>query len=361
MKITKTLLTLVAIIVVMTISDSDTALACTGITLQSMGGDIVTARTVDWSKSKYESQYVIVPRNFELQAYASAADKGMKVNTTYGFVGLTAGAPEIIVDGINEKHLCAELFFFPAYGKYPEYIPSQSSITVGDLQLVSVVLGTCANLDDVIRFINSSRISYSVPGGETAHWRFTQADGKQIILEIIDGNARFYDSIGVLANSPSYDWHLTNLNNYINLQPGVAPTHKLDGIQLQSISNGTGLLGLPGDFTSPSRFVRAAILQGAARPQSSAYLTVMQSFQILNNLDVPQGTTEAPEAPITDMLSATQWTCSTDVSNLVIYYHTQSDRSIRAIDLKTIDFGRIKYQSHSLDSATTPVAFIKVK
>lgn len=361
MKITRLLLIIVAIIAFATMTDSDMALACTGITLHSLGGDVVTARTVDWSKAKYDSQYVIVPRGYELQAYATPTQKGMKVNTTYGFVGLTAGAPEVIVDGVNEQHLCAELFFFPGFGKYPDYIPSQASITVGDLQLVSMILGTCANLDDVVAFINSSRISHSVPGAETTHWRFTQADGRQIILEIIDGNAKFYDSIGVLANAPSYDWHLTNLNNYINLKPGVTPPHQLDGIELSSMSNGTGLLGLPGDFSSPSRFVRAAIFQGCARKQPSAYMTVMQSFQILNNLDVPEGTTEAPEDPITDMLSATQWTCSTDVSNLVVYYHTQSDRNIRAIDLKAIDFGKVKYQYHSLDSVTTPITYIKVK
>ncbi len=334
---------------------------CTGITLRSANGDVVTSRTVDWSKSKYESQYVVVPRGHLLQAYATSAEKGMSETSRYGFVGLTAGAPEIIVDGINEAHLCAELFFFPGYGRYPEFIPSQASITVGDLQLVSMILGTCSNLDDVVKFINASRISHSVPGGETAHWRFTQADGRQVILEIIDGNARFYDSIGVLANSPSYDWHLTNLNNYINLHPGISAPHRLDGVELQSFSNGTGMLGLPGDFSSPSRFVRAAMLQGTARLQATPYATVMQSFQILNNLDVPQGTTEPLDAPITDMLSATQWTCSTDVTNLVIYYHTQSDRNIRAIDLKTMDFGKVKYQYHSLDSSTTPISYIKVK
>lgn len=337
------------------------AYPCTGITLRSSNGDVVASRTVDWSKSKYESQYVVVPRGHRLQSYATYTDKGMSETAKYGFVGLTAGAPEIIVDGINEKHLCAELFFFPGYGRYPDYIPSQSAISIGDLQLVSMVLGSCADLDDVVAFINGARISHSVPGGETAHWRFTQADGRQIILEIIDGNTRFYDSIGVLANSPSYEWHLTNLNNYINLHPGIAAPHKLDGLTLQSFSNGTGLLGLPGDFSSPSRFVRAAILQGTARPQATPYATVMQSFQILNNLDVPQGTTEPLDAPITDMLSATQWTCSTDVTNLVVYFHTQSDRNIRAIDLKTIDFGKVKYQYHQLDSSTTPVSYISVK
>lgn len=338
-----------------------TAYPCTGITLRSANGDIIAARTVDWSKSKYNSQCVIVPRGYQLQSYATATDKGKAETVKYGFVGLTAGAPEIIVDGINEKQLCAELFFFPGYGRYPDYIPSQASITIGDLQLVSMVLGTCSNLDDVVNFINSSRVSHSVPGGETAHWRFTQADGRQIILEIVDGNAKFYESIGVIANAPGYDWQLVNLNNYINLHPGIASSYKLDGIELQSFSNGTGLLGLPGDFSSPSRFVRAAFLQGTARPQATPYSTVMQSFQILNNLDVPQGTTEAMDAPVTDMLSATQWTCSTDITNLTVYYHTQSNRSIRAIDLKTIDFGKVKYQYYPLDSSTTPVTYLKVK
>jgi choloylglycine hydrolase len=78
-------------------------------------------------------------------------------------------------------------------------------------------------------------------------------------LEIVDEVMHFYENpLGVLTNSPGIEWHWTNLNNYINLQPGNAPEHSFGPLAMKSFGHGSGMLGLPGDFTPPSRFVRAA-------------------------------------------------------------------------------------------------------
>ena len=78
-----------------------------------------------------------------------------------------------------------------------------------------------------------------------------------LVLEIVDGQAHFYENrLGVLTNSPGFEWQMTNLCNYVNLHGGSAPGQSLDSVALAPFGAGSGMLGLPGDVTPPSRFVR---------------------------------------------------------------------------------------------------------
>jgi choloylglycine hydrolase len=92
-----------------------------------------------------------------------------------------------------------------------------------------------------------------------------------------------------MANAPTYDWHMTNLTNYIKLSVKDIESTKLGPVTLNSFGAGAGLLGLPGDFTPPSRFVRAAIYSQAAAPNATAEDVVLSAFHILNQFDVPKG------------------------------------------------------------------------
>ena len=189
------------------------------------------------------------------------------------------------------------------------------------------------------------------PTASTVHWRITDATGRQVILEFINGAAHFYDSVvGAIANSPDYTWHVTNLNNYINLEPGTVDPKKLGDIKLHSFGSDSGMLGLPGDFTPPSRFIRAALLSNYSIPQKNGYDATMKAFHILNNLDVPLGVEFDAGRATNNMPSATQWTIATDLGNKVIYYHTMYNRTIRSIDMKDIDFATVSFQYGPLDA-----------
>ena len=142
---------------------------------------------------------------------------------------------------------------------------------------------------------------------------------------------------------------MTNLNNYVNLIPGMAPSQQLDGVTLTSFGNGSGFLGIPGDITPPSRFIRAAFYQATAPRQETGQQTAIQCFQILNNFDIPIGIEFAPDQTPVDIPSATQWTSATDMTNRMIYYRTMYDSAIRCIDLRKINFARVKYQTEPLD------------
>ncbi len=341
--------------------------ACTGITLTSQDQSIVLARTIEWGGSRLNSACVIVPRGHRLTRLlpnnytvdTPSPEKG--IAATYGFIGLSVERPEFIAEGLNEAGLSAGLFYFPAYGKYEAFRPELADKSVADLQLVSYLLASCATVDEAKQLVNNIHVVALDPRGSTIHWRIADRTGRQVVLEIIDEKVHFYDNpLGVLTNAPSFPWHLTNLNNYVNLHPGSAASQTLSGntnkakdmrdsLRLSPLGSGSGFLGLPGDITPPSRFVRAAFYQSTAPHLSTATKTIQQAFHLLNNFDIPLGIEFSPGETLPDMPSATQWTTASDLTNGVIYYRTMDNPTIRSLPVKKHDWAKAKYEVRALE------------
>ncbi len=355
---------LFAAAVLLSVANVGKADACTGITLKTADGTPVVARTIEWGGSNLGSRYAIVPRGYTQQSYVPGGRKeGLTFTAKYGYVGLAVEQEEFVAEGINEEGLSAGLFYFPQYGRYEAFDEGKKTESLSDLQLVSYILGSCKTVDEVKKAVESLHVVGVDPRASTAHWRFTDPSGRQIVLEIIDAKPVFYENrLGVLTNSPGFDWQMTNLNNYVNLYPGAAAPKSVGDVSVAPFGAGSGMLGLPGDVTPPSRFVRAAFFQTTAPQQPTARKTVEQVFQILNNFDIPVGfETSADEKPA-DIPSATQWTSATDIAARRIYYRTMYDSRIRCIDLKTINFARVKYRSAPLDTVKEqPIEMVVVK
>lgn len=325
--------------------------ACTGITLKSKDGATVVARTIEWAGGSLESRYVVVPRGYAQRSHTpDGGAEGMRFEARHGYVGLAVEREEFVAEGLNEAGLSAGLFYFPGAGEYQPYDPAVRSRSVADLQLVSYVLGECATVDEVKAAVERVRITNVDPRASTVHWRFADASGRQVVLEVVGGVPRFYENrLGVLTNSPGFEWHLTNLNNYVNLFPGGVPGHPFGAIGLAPLGGGSGFLGLPGDFTPPSRFVRAAFFQTTAPQRATAFESVLQCFHILNNFDIPIGAQFSEGETPADIPSATQWTAATDMSHRTIYYRTMYNSTVRSIDLRLIDFSKVEYRAEPLD------------
>lgn len=337
--------------------------ACTGITLKSKDGATVVARTIEWGGTNLNSRYVVVPRGYTEHSFLPGGEVGMPFTARYGYVGLAVEQKEFVAEGLNEAGLSAGLFYFPNYGKYADYDAAQKESSISDLQLVPWILATCATVEEVEKAIGRIRIVNIDPRASTAHWRFADPSGRQIVLEVVDGTPRIYENtLGVLTNSPGFEWHLTNLSNYVNLFPGTAPEQHLGKTRLASFGAGSGMLGIPGDVTPPSRFVRAAFYQATAPQQHTALETVLQSFQILNNFDIPVGV-EFPLGQVpADIPSATQWTSATDMQNRVIYFRTMYRSAIRSIDLRKIDFSAVRYRAELMDTVRQqPVEAVEIE
>ena len=310
------------------------AVACTGISLTSRDGSYVQARTIEWARGVLQSEYVIIPRGQQLTSFTPTGVNGLTFTAKYGVVGLAVVQKEFIAEGINEAGLSAGLFFFPHYGGYETYDAAQNQRTLADLQVTEWLLSQFSTIDEVKAALSSVRV-VGLEKTAVVHWRIGEPSGRQVVLEIVGGVPHFYENeVGVLTNAPGFEWQLTNLNNYVNLHPG--------------------------DATPPSRFVRAAFYRGTAPQRATGFDTVQQCFHLLNNFDIPIGI-EHSQGDIPDIPSATQWTSAIDLTNRKVYYKTAYNNSIRCIDLKSIDFSKVKYQSQPLDKIQEqPVEMVKI-
>lgn len=338
--------------------------ACTGISLSALDGSQVVARTVEWAATPMQCGYVVAPRGYSHQSYTPTGENGLKYSSVYGYVGIYTEYEPFVVEGVNETGLSAGLFFFPQYGEYAPYDPAHNDKTLCDMQFVSWVLSQFSSIDQVkeaLCEIDLVTLNHKIG---SVHWRIAEPDGRMVVLEVVAGVPHFYENtLGVLTNSPGFPWHMTNLNNYINLEPGSAPDHVLkSGVTLQSLGHGSGMLGLPGDFTAPSRFVRAAFYQTTSPVWDNGFETVLQAFHILNNFDIPIGIQHQKADIPKGMPSATQFTSATDQTAMRLYYRTAWNSNIRCIDLKKIDFKSVRYQSHPLDKVQEqPIEMVDVR
>ena len=338
--------------------------ACTGISLAANDGSRVVARTVEWAATPMQCGYMVCPRGHTFQSYTPTGANGMKYTSVDGFVGIYTEYEPFVVEGVNEAGLSAGLFFFPNYGDYAPYVEANNDKTLCDMQFVSWVLSQFSSIDQVkaaIRNVNVVTLSNKIGA---VHWRIVEPDGRMVVMEIVNGVPQFYENqLGVITNAPGFQWHMTNLNNYINLEPGSAQDNTIkSGITLQPLGHGSGMLGLPGDFTSPSRFVRATFFQTTAPVWDTGFDSVVQAFHILNNFDIPIGSQHVRADIPKGLPSATQVTTATDQHALRFYYRTAWNSSIRCIDLKTIDFEKVKFISEPLDKVNIqPVEFLKIQ
>lgn len=338
--------------------------ACTGISLSALDGSQVVARTVEWAATPMQCGYVVAPRGHEHRSFTPTGDNGMKYKGVYGYVGIYTEYEPFVVEGVNEAGLSAGLFFFPQYGEYAVYNPDHNDKTICDMQFVSWVLSQFSTIDQLKEGLSKVDLVTLDHKIGAVHWRITEPGGRMVVLEVVGGVPHFYENkLGVITNAPGFQWHMTNLNNYVNLYAGSAPNNEIKpGIVLQPLGHGSGMLGLPGDFTSPSRFVRATFFQTTAPDWATGFDTVVQAFHILNNFDIPIGSQHAKADIPKGLPSATQFTAATDLMSMKFYYRTAWNSNIRCIDLMSIDFHKVKYQSHPLDNVQQqPVEMVKIK
>lgn len=358
----KKVLILIAVAILGGLTSAETK-ACTGISLRAQDGSQVVARTVEWAATPMQCGYVVAPRGHEQQSYTPTGANGLKYRSKYGYVGIYTEYEPFVVEGINESGLAAGLFFFPQYGEYAQYNEADNDKTICDMQFVSWVLSQFSSIDQVKAAMKDVTLVTLSNKIGAVHWRIVEPDGRMVVLEVVQGVPHFYENtLGVITNAPGFQWHMTNLNNYINLEAGSAPDMTLKpGITLSPLGHGSGMLGLPGDFTSPSRFVRATFYQTTSPVWTDGFATVVQAFHILNNFDIPIGSQHAKADIPKDMPSATQFTSATDQTAKKLYYRTAWNSNIRCIDLKAIDFATVKYTSQPLDKVKEqPVEMVQI-
>ncbi len=313
------------------------ALACTGITIKPKDGAVIFARTLEFAMD-LKSAVIVVPRGLSQTGSTPDGQPGLRWTSRYGSVGMNAFGRPVIVDGLNETGLHIGLFYFPDYAGYQTITPAERDRALAPFELGRYLLDACANVDEAVAAARRVRVGAVilqefgfVPG---CHYILTDSSGGSVVLEFVEGSLKVHENpLGVITNAPTFDWHMTNLANFINLSVTNVPPLNVDGTKLRGFGQGSGLVGLPGDFTPPSRFVRAAVFSRSALPVDSAREGVLQAFHILNQFDIPKGAARGVEHG-REVADYTLWTAASDLKNLHYYYRTYANSRIHVVDLK---------------------------
>jgi choloylglycine hydrolase len=319
------------------------ALACTGIFLSADDGTFVHARTLEFGIDLH-SEIMMVPRGYARTGTTPDGKEGLKWKAKYASVGMNGVGLPVLFDGVNEKGLAAGTFYFPTSAGYMPYAPGDAGKTIAQWEVGSWILENFASVDDVRAGIGDVVVPSVVFAGwgfaPEAHYIVHDSTGKSVVIEYVGGKLVVYDApLGVITNSPAFDWQMTNLRNYINFSMTNAPPVKLGSVVLKPFGQGTGMLGMPGDFTPPSRFVRAVAFSQSVLPSKTGHDAVIEVFHILNQFDIPKGAAREDEKDEHGNVVAdyTLWTSAVDLKSKQYFFRTYENSAIRRVDLMKMD------------------------
>ncbi|WP_375496039.1 linear amide C-N hydrolase [uncultured Nostoc sp.] len=353
---------------------------CTGIRLKALDGTAVHARTLEFAVDIL-SDLIVVPKGYERVGSTPTIGKklplpGKKWTSKYASVGMSGLGLPVIFDGLNEVGLAIGLFFFPGFAEYMPYSPSDAENTIAPWEVGSWILENCKTVEQVRSEIINNIVVPNVIFAEfdpdappPVHFVVHDASGKSIVIEYVGGKPIVHDNpLGVITNSPTFDWHMTNLRNYVNFSFTNSPGMKLGSVQLSSLGQGSGMLGMPGDFTPPSRFVRAVAYSQSVSEEfnkessegehfhaTTGKEAILQAFHILNNFDIPKGVArenehiEAGTKKTFVPADYTLWTSASDLKAKQYYFRTYENSQIRMVDLNA-------HKDRSLEIARISIA-----
>ena len=313
--------------------------ACTEVRIKARDGSVVVGRSMEFAQ-KLNSSVVLQPKGQTSVAKLPGGKEGIKWTSKYGVLYLDGFGLDVAIDGINEAGLGLGALFFPGEAQYQEMKSDTSrTITVNDLP--RYILQNYGTLDEIKKDLPS----LNVVGIETpqmgniiipAHFSVHDKTGNGIVIEYTKDGLGIYDSIGIMTNSPSYPWHLTNVKNYVGLSAEGVKPEVIDGVSFAATGQGSGLMGIPGDPTPPSRFIRAGAMAYLAEQTADAQGALTLAMHIMNTVDIPLGTVR----DFNDKQSFgdyTQWVTGRDLTNSVLYFRTYDNMTLRSIDMKKFD------------------------
>ena len=298
---------------------------CTAATYKTK--DFYFGRTLDYEFS-YGDEITVTPRNFPFK-FRNADG----LSTHYAIIGMAhvaEGVP-LYYDGINEKGLGMAGLNFVGNACYNDVISGKNNIA--QFEFIPYILGSCASVTEArerLANINITSVQFSdkLPCAQL-HWII--ADENQcIVVEAMKDGIHVYDNpTGVLTNNPPFDRQMFMLNNYMALSPKQPENRFAEGLDLSAYSRGMGALGLPGDLSSQSRFVRAAFTRMNSVSGDSENESVSQFFHILGSVEQQRGCCEVREGEY----EITLYTSCCNCSKGIYYYSTYENRQIVGVDM----------------------------
>lgn len=298
---------------------------CTAATYKTK--DFYFGRTLDYEFS-YGDEVTVTPRNYPFNFRSMG-----EVKAHYAMIGMAyvaQGCP-LYYDAVNEKGLGVAGLNFVGNAHYNE--PQEGRDNVAQFELIPWLLCQCACVKEaraLLEKINITNVAFSadLPVAQL-HWIIADKS-EAITVESVKEGLRIYDNpVGVLTNNPPFDMQMFNLNNYMSLSPEGPRNAFSDKLELKAYSRGMGALGLPGDLSSQSRFVKAAFTKMNSVSGDSENESVSQFFHILGSVDQQRGCCNVGEGKF----EITLYTSCCNADKGIYYYTTYNNHQITAVDM----------------------------
>ena len=300
---------------------------CTAATYKTK--DFYFGRTLDYEFS-YGDEVVVMPRNYPLR-FRSAAASG----TQYAMIGMAyvAGNDPLFYDGINEKGLGMAGLNFVGNAHYNKRTEGRDNIA--QFEFIPWILSQCASVKEARELISRINLLDEPYSGQLPvaqlHWMIADRDEAITVESMRDGLKVHDNPLGVMTNNPPFDQQMFALNNYMNLSP--KQPQNCWNIPLTAYSRGMGALGLPGDLSSQSRFVRVAYTKAHSVSGDSETESVSQFFHILGSVDQQRGCCDVGE----EEYEITLYTSCCNADKGIYYYTTYDNHQITAVDMHRED------------------------
>lgn len=300
-------------------------------------GDFYFGRNMDLEYSFGEC-VVVVPRAFPLQfKYAATLPRH------YAMIGMATGEDvfPLYAEAVNEQGLCMAGLNFPGNAYYRK--PEQKKINLPTFELIPWLLGTCASVREAEERLREITItddvfSEDMPPAQL-HWMLADRESCLVVESVREGVKIYENPTGILTNNPPFEYHKMNLNNYLSVTAGYPqPRFSRTGNEgskfcLKPYSQGMGGIGLPGDYSSASRFVKAAFLKWNSVCGEKEEENVSQIFHILDSVAMPRGAVVTQDGKY----DITTYSCCVNADTGIYYYKTYGNSQINAVDMRNAD------------------------
>ena len=316
---------------------------CTALTLKTEDGYTLFGRNMDLEYS-FNQAIQLIPRNYAYKNHITNEN----CHTKYAVLamGIILGNEQhpTLADGVNEKGLACAGLNFPDYVHY-ELEPIEGKNNIAPYDVIFWILSNFASIEELRTPLENINIvkkpfdeSTPLP---TLHWIVKDTTGACIVIETTKEKLSIYDNhIGVLTNSPTFDWHITHLNQYVSLSSYQAENISWCNQKLNPSGYGLGAFGLPGDSSAISRFVRIAFLKSLLPPIATLEQGICEHFNLLDNVSMTNGIIIKPHK----QYEITLYTSCMCLEKGIYYYKSYTNHRINAIDMhkENLDATEIK-------------------
>lgn len=328
---------------------------CTVHRLVDEQGTILASRTMEFAAAMGWN-IVAVPRNMQWNSKNPLSSHGLAWKNRFGFVGISGAAhPDYMQDGMNEAGLAFSALWYEADMRWQDVGDHERGRALANIMFGSWVLGNFRLVEEVAAALSGVKVfGLFVPAIQVVpplHFIIFDAEGGCIVIEYENGQVQVHDNpLGILTNAPEFPWHLKNIRQYIHLTNRPVPSMHYAGREFSTTAVGEGMVGLPGDTTSPSRFLKMVFLTKHAVkcPDTTTLLTTAR--HIVHAVDIVKGSELLlnPDGSFNPD-ACTQWVAFRDLTHRIYYYFTYDNPNLRKVELAALSFEGTKICSQPLD------------